>query len=131
MKSRYKNLLEGLGYDVECLGAILISDLIDDVIELMKCGLSKSEIVELLPRYYLEHYHFDYEIGRNRYMNEIDIFLNSKKITKKTKIINKKFNLLYKNYNLEDLVIFLGKYFYNVDMGISDEIKVYKKRLVK
>ena len=127
MKEKYKIILEGLGYDVDCLGALLFSDLIDVVVDLRKSGKNKNEIIELLPRYYLEFYHFIYEIGMKTFYSELGDFLNSKVITKKTKVTNKRFKLLYKNYTLDDLLWYFGNYFYSVEVGKIEEIKVFKK----
>ena len=66
MKDEYKVVFEGLGYNVKSKGAMFFGDLIGDVRELLKEGKTEEEIKELLPRYYVEYYHFCYEVGSGR-----------------------------------------------------------------
>ena len=58
MSADYREILENLGFDMKKKGAIFFIDLIGDVQNLLKEGKSEEEIKELLPRYYLEYYHF-------------------------------------------------------------------------
>ena len=59
MKSRYKNLLDKLGYDTSSVGAMFFGDLISEVSDLLKSSKSEKEVIEMLPSIYLENYHFD------------------------------------------------------------------------
>lgn len=127
MKSRYKNLLDNLGYDTSSVGAMFFSDLIDEVYGLLMNGKSEKEVIELLPCIYLENYHFDYGVGKKTYFIEINKFLDSKIIDKYSRVINRRFSLLNKDYNLDELVMLLAKYYFDIDKGNKREIKVYRK----
>jgi hypothetical protein len=126
LKDRYKNLLDNLGYDTSCVGAMFFSDLIDEVYEYLMNGKSEEEVINLLPCIYLENYHFDYGVGRKTYFFEIEKFLDSKVIDKKSRIINRRFSLLSGSFSLEGLILFFSKYFYDIDNGNKKEIKTYK-----
>lgn len=130
MKSRYKNLLDNLGYDTSSVGAMFFSDLLDETYGLLVNGKSEEEVIELLPSIYLENYHFDYGVGRKTYFIEINNFLESKKIDKKSRIINRRFSLLKNQLSLDEFILFLSKYFYDIDKGNKKEIKVYKKSTI-
>ena len=130
MKSRYKNLLDNLGYDTSSVGAMFFTDLIDETYGLLVNGKSEEEVIELLPSIYLENYHFDYGVGRKTYFIEINNFLESKKIDKKSRVINRRFSLLKNQLSLDELILFLSKYFYDIDKGNKKEIKVYKKSTI-
>ena len=125
MKSRYKNLLDNLGYDTSSVGAMFFIDLIDETYGLLVDGKSEEEVINMLPCIYLENYHFDYGVGRKTYFIEINKFLDSKVIDKKSKVINRRFSLHKKEFSLDELVMFLSKYFYDIDNGNKKKIKVY------
>lgn len=125
MKSRYKNLLDNLGYDTSSVGAMFFIDLIDETYGLLVDGKSEEEVINMLPSIYLENYHFDYGVGRKTYFIEINKFLDSKVIDKKSKVINRRFSLHKKEFSLDELVMFLSKYFYDIDNGNKKKIKVY------
>jgi len=127
LKSRYKNLLDNLGYDTSSVGAMFFSDLIDEVYGLLMNGKSEKEVIELLPCIYLENYHFDYGVGKKTYFIEINKFLDSKIIDKYSRVINRRFSLINKDYNLDELVMLLAKYYFDIDKGNKREIKVYRK----
>lgn len=126
MKSRYKKLLDNLGYDTSSVGAIFFTDLIDETYGLLVDGKSEEEVFKLLPSIYLENYHFDYGVGRKTYFIEINKFLDSKEIDKRSRVINRRFDLLKNKLSLEELIMFISTYFYNVDKGIKKEIKLYQ-----
>ncbi len=126
MKNRYKILLDNLGYDTSTVGAMFFGDLIDEAYQLFVDGKSEEEVLFFLPRIYLENYHFDYGVGKKTYFNEINAFLDSKRINKKSRVINRRFSLLRRRLSLDEFVIFISKYFYDVDMGEKKEIKVYR-----
>ena len=130
MKSRYKNLLDNLGYDTSSVGAMFFSDLIDEVYGLLMNGMSEEEVIELLPSIYLENYHFDYGVGKKTYFIEIEKFLDSKVIDKRSRVINRRFSLLKNQLSLDEFILFLSKYFYDIDNGNKKEIKVYKKSTI-
>ena len=106
MKSRYKNLLDNLGYDTSSVGAMFFIDLIDETYGLLVDGKSEEEVINMLPSIYLENYHFDYGVGRKTYFIEINKFLDSKVIDKKSKVINRRFSLHKKEFSLDELVMF-------------------------
>ena len=130
MKSRYKNLLDNLGYDTSSVGAMFFIDLIDETYGLLVDGKSEEEVINMLPSIYLENYHFDYGVGRKTYFIEINKFLDSKVIDKKSKVINRRFSLHKKEFSLDEFVMFLSKYFYDIDNGNKKKIKVYSLKKV-
>jgi len=106
---------------------MFFSDLIDEVYGLLMNGKSEKEVIELLPCIYLENYHFDYGVGKKTYFIEINKFLDSKIIDKYSRVINRRFSLINKDYNLDELVMLLAKYYFDIDKGNKREIKVYRK----
>ena len=115
MNSEYEGLFKNLGYDVKLKGAMLFNDLLDEVRNLLKEGMSDKEIKEFLPSIYLEYYHFCYEIGRYKYFNELDAFCNSRKVTKKNMSTNRKVMNMRPNMNLENSLLFFSKYYNNLE----------------
>ena len=122
--------MDNLGYDTSSVGAMFFTDLIDETYGLLVSGKSVDEVINMLPSIYLENYHFDYGVGRKTYFIEINNFLESKKIDKKSRVINRRFSLLKNQLSLDELILFLSKYFYDIDKGNKKEIKVYKKSTI-
>ena len=118
--------MDSLGYDTSSVGAIFFTDLIDEVYSFFSKGRNEKEIAELLPSIYLENYHFDYGVGRKRYFIEIENFLESKVIDKKSRKVNRRLSLLKNKLTLDELIIFLSKYFYELDKDKKKQIHAYE-----
>ena len=118
--------MDNLGYDTSSVGAKFFLDLIDETYGLLVKGMSVDEVTKMLPCIYLENYHFDYEVGRHDYFKEINNFLDSKVINRRSRTINRRFDLLKNKLTLDDLIMFFSTYFYQVDKGERKEIKTYK-----
>ena len=118
LKNEYKEVFESMGYDVELKGAIFFQSLMDGVCELLNKGIEDQEIKKLLPRYYLEDYHFFFEISKERYFKELCEFGLSinKKNDKKTTKIN--------DFNLENTLLFLSKMVNNKEEKSKEFMKV-------
>ena len=78
MAVKYQEELEKAGYNVQLPGAVFFGDLVDDVIDLLVEGKNDEEIKELLPRYYVDYYHFYYEVGKKRYFDSLNEFFKSR-----------------------------------------------------
>jgi hypothetical protein len=123
--TEYKLLLRRLGYDVESKGAVYFLDLIDDVRRLLNEGYNADEVKELLPRYYLENYHFYYEVGRYKYMGELEKFCSSRVVNKKNSAFNRRILKSRGNMNIEDSLIFFAEYFNKLEQKEANKNKVY------
>jgi hypothetical protein len=109
-------LLGKLGYNINCKGVYYFVDLIDDVRNALKEYDDINFIKkEMLPRYYLEGYHFAFEVGKYRYFEELDKFCNSRVITRKNKKINREIMNCKNNMNVHDTLIFIAKYYNNLE----------------
>lgn len=108
MNIGYKGILSELGYDTDLLGSMFFIDLLGDVCTLLNEGKDNEEIRKLLPSYYLEYYHFCYEVPRVKYFKELDKFCNSRVVSDDTKSANKELMDGVPNLELEDLLILLA-----------------------
>lgn len=127
MLDEYKGVLEKFGFDVNTKGFVLFADVTQEIQQLFNEGKTEEEIRELLPSYYLEHYHFIHEIGRNKYFEELKTFCNTRKVPEKQeKLTGKEFGSLPKT-GLDDAVIFFAKYFNSQSKGEFDGKKVFVK----
>ena len=123
MNSDYQMVFEGLGYNVKSKGAMFFGDLIGDVRELLKEGKTEEEIKELLPRYYVEYYHFCYEgIGREKYLNELRNFCAERTVNEQT-------NKFVLPLGVEDSLLFFAKMF-NGEEKDNDKAKVNVKEII-
>lgn len=109
-KEDQKNLLKELGYSLDSLGSVFFLDLVGDVISLLEEQKSKKDIKILLPRYYLEYYHFYYEIGRYQYLQELESFCQKRKQSIKTNKRFKKILRIDANSSVEDTIISFSQY---------------------
>ena len=125
MKSRYKNLLDKLGYDTSRVGAMFFGDLISEVSDLLKSSKSEKEVIEMLPSIYLENYHFDYGVGKRTYFIELNKFLLKKKNINNIDDDIELFNYFNSLHTLDELVIFFCKYTINLECNDKSDNKVY------
>ena len=123
MYEYYKGEFKELGFDVDSKGFVLFADLLQDVRGLFAEGKTEEEIRELLPRYYLEQYHFVQEIGKFTYFAELTAFCES---STKSKRINKdkKVNGVLPKMGLDDYVIFFAKKF-NSKNNENKDVRLY------
>ena len=127
MNNEYKGVLEKFGFDINTKGAILFLDLVVEIKELFKEGKTEEEIRKVLPSYYLEHYHFIHEIGRDKYFKELRSFCDNRKISEKqTELNGKEFGSLPK-IGLDDSIIFFSRYFSNLEKKEFEGQKLFVK----
>ena len=115
------NFMRSIGYNIDNKGGMFFIDLMGHVVELMKEGKAVDEIKQLIPRYYVEYYHFCYEISRFEYLKELENFCKTGYILK-AKGEKKK-----RNEPIEDKLIRLSKRFIKNQTIIDINAKVYKK----
>jgi len=109
----FKDVLKQFGFDVECRGTEFFIDIIKEIQSLLDIGLSDLEIIDYLPRCYLENYHFFYEVGANKYFFELDYFLSSCSFSLKS------------NLSRSEILLYWAKYL-NADSDEVIKMKVYK-----
>jgi len=110
LQKQYKELLANLGYDVSLKGAAYFIELIDEVRELFREGKSDEEIKELLPRYYLEYYHFILEVGGVKYMKELKKFSESRRIERAKDDFKGQSLMFSKATTIEDNLLSISRY---------------------
>jgi len=126
MKDEYKEVLRKLGYNIKKDGFAYFVDLIEDVRCLLReFNGDENKIRDLLPSFYLEYYHFVYEVGRKIYMYNLYDFYNSRSSSSKK-------NKLGSKSNLESELIMISKYFnYLEDNDIQINKNVSKRKILK
>lgn len=164
MENQVRDTLVELGYDVNLLGAKYVEEVVfqliafisnsqeQDRIKLDKITLKNIEnssnsieeieekvlderIKEMLPRFYLEAYHFDLEVGANTYFKRINEFFESKRAKSKNAELHRK---IFKNgyADFSDAIVLLAKYFSSDSKELldtkqkvdADKSNVYIKR---
>lgn len=95
IKNEYSDVLKKEGYNVETNGAMFFGSLLDEVRALLAEGKTEEEIKLLLPRYYVEDYHFFFEVGKDRYFKELYDFCASKKAPEGSTGMNLETSLLF------------------------------------
>ena len=88
----YKSLMGMLGYDVTKKGLYLFVSLAEEIRDLLKEEKSHSDILEMLPTLLREEYHFALEIRKDKYMEMLEDFTNSRKVTKENQQLRRKAN---------------------------------------
>lgn len=124
----YKSLMGMLGYDVTKKGLYLFVSLAEEVRDLLKAEKSHYEILEMLPTLLREEYHFALEMRKDSYMEMLEEFLNSRKITPENQQINTSFRLEKENLPLGNALIFFAEYFNyieRIDLHTKEMIKKY------
>lgn len=122
MNIEQKNILRALGFDTEVKGAKYFLDIVEDITyELLK-GTDEESIIEKIPSFCLEYYHFYYEVGKNTFYKELTSF-HEKRRTHKNKSFDKTiYESVYKdtkNPSLETSMLAVSKYI--VDKKITPE----------
>ena len=143
MSSQHKNLLKELGFDTNLMGTIYFVSICEQIQELIdsndgnldkaleKIPHSFHGIYDYINSLYLEDYAFYFECGKNKYMEAMDEFINSKKIVnQEQEELNKKvFGITY-NYemNKEDLILVLCMYLNNKQKEQDNkDLKILKR----
>jgi len=122
-----RETFRSLGYNVDLVGANMYFDIIYEVIDGVKNGLSNEALREMIPAYCLELYHFCYEVGKIRFFDFINEFLNSKK-----KIRKKKQTISVNGISREDLgfdnqLIYYAKYFIRKERELKPNMEYVKR----
>ena len=79
-----KEFYENLGFDTNFTGSALFDDLVEEVKSLLDTeNIKKSDIMKVLPSIEVEYYHFFYEIGRFKYFEDLQSFLDSRFLDRK------------------------------------------------
>ncbi len=118
------DFMRDIGYDIDSKGGMLFIDLMGHVVELQREGKSVEDIKEIIPRYFIEYYHFCYEISRFEYLKELELFC------KKGYILKSKGEKKKRNESIEDKLIRLSKRYIKNQKMIEINSKIYKKTIV-
>lgn len=124
----YKSLMGMLGYDVTKKGLYLFVSLAEEVRDLLKEEKSHAEILEMLPALLREEYHVAFEMRKANYMEMLNDFANSRKVTPENQQLNQSFRLEKDNLPLGNALIFFAEYFNyieRIDKHTKEMIKKY------
>lgn len=124
----YKSLMGMLGYDVTKKGLYLFVSLAEEVRDLLKEEKSHAEILEMLPALLREEYHVAFEMRKANYMEMLNDFTNSRKVTPENQQLNQSFRLENENLPLGNALIFFAEYFNyieRIDKHTKEMIKKY------
>ena len=124
----YKSLMGMLGYDVTKKGLYLFVSLAEEVRDLLKEEKSHAEILEMLPALLRDEYHIAFEMRKANYMEMLDDFTNSRKVTPENQQLNQSFRLEKENLPLGNALIFFAEYFNyieNIDLHTKQMLKKY------
>lgn len=126
----YKSLMGMLGYDVTKKGLYLFVSLAEEIRDLLKEEKSHSEILEMLPTLLREEYHFALEMRKDKYMEMLNEFNDSRKVTPENKQLNASFRLSKENLPLGNALLFFAEYFNyieRIDTHTKEMIKKYSQ----
>lgn len=126
----YKSLMGMLGYDVTKKGLYLFVSLAEEVRDLLKEEKSHTEILEMLPALLRDEYHIAFEMRKANYMEMLDDFTNSRKVTPENQQLNQSFRLEKDNLPLGNALIFFAEYFNyieRIDLHTKEMIKKYSE----
>ena len=126
----YKSLMGMLGYDVTKKGLYLFVSLAEEIRELLKEEKSHAEILEMLPALLREEYHVAFEMRKANYMEMLNDFTNSRKVTPENQQLNQSFRLDKENLPLGNALIFFAEYFNyieRIDTHTKEMIKKYSE----
>ena len=107
----YKSLMGMLGYDITKKGIYLFVSLAEEVRDLLK-----------------EEYHFAFEMRKANYMELLNDFTNSRKVTLENRQLNATFRLEEENLPLGNALLFFAEYFNyieRIDKHTKEMIKKY------
>ena len=125
MLEQYKSLMELLGYDVNKKGLYLFVCLAEEIRELLKEEKTHEEIIEMLPSIMLEEYRFAFEMRKSSYMELLNDFNNSRKVTPANHQLNVCFKL-EKNLPLPNALIVFAEYF-----NYIEKVDEHTKMMIK
>ena len=126
----YKSLMGMLGYDVTKKGLYLFVSLAEEIRDLLKEEKSHSEILEMLPTLLREEYHFALEMRKDKYMEMLNEFNDSRKVTPENRQLNASFRLSKENLPLGNALLFFAEYFNyieRIDKHTKEMIKKYSE----
>lgn len=126
----YKSLMGMLGYDVTKKGLYLFVSLAEEIRDLLKEEKSHAEILEMLPALLREEYHVAFEMRKANYMEMLNDFTNSRKVTPENQQLNQSFRLDKENLPLGNALIFFAEYFNyieRIDKHTKEMIKKYSE----
>lgn len=124
--NNYKALMGMLGYDVSKKGLYLFVSLSEDVRDLLKEEKSHAEILEMLPSLLSEESNFVLENDKKDYMDTLNEFINSRKVTPQNQQLNTSFKLKKENLPLGEALIFFAEYF-----NYIEKIDLHTKKMIK
>ena len=126
------NFYESIGFDSDLDGCTYFDDLVEEVRKILDTEeLSFDKIKKILPTIELESYHFFFEVGRSKYLEDIEEFLKSRFLNKnkykKSKSIYSKIFGSNDYINMDKSIYKLAKYM-NRQRNLQDN---HVKYLVK
>ena len=119
---QYKLLMDMLGYDTNKKGFALFVNVAEEVRDLLKQEMSHDDIMAVLPSLFLEEYHFFLDMSKTRYMELLEDFVNSRKVTRKNASLNACFKLQKENLPLNGALVFFAEYFNYIE-NINEHTK--------
>ena len=122
MIDQYKQLTDMLGYDTNKKGFALFVNVAEEVRDLLKQEMSHDDIMAVLPSLFLEEYHFFLDMSKTRYMELLEDFVNSRKVTRKNASLNACFKLQKENLPLNGALVFFAEYFNYIE-NINEHTK--------
>lgn len=123
----YKSLMGMLGYDISKKGLFLFVSLAEEVRDLLRQEKSHEEILAMLPALLKEEYHFALEMRKSAYMEMLNEFVDSRKVTPENQQLNTSFRLEKDNLPLGNALIFFAEYFNYIE-SIDKHIKKMMKK---
>ena len=117
----YNEFMRNVGYNIDTKGGMFFIDLMGHVVDMINEGKTEEEIRELIPRYYVEYYHFCYEISRFEYLKELELFCKTGYMLK-SKGEKKK-----RNESIEDKLIRFSRRYIKEQRISEVNKKIYKK----
>ena len=122
MIDQYKQLMDMLGYDTNKKGFALFVNVAEEVRDLLKQEMSHDDIMAVLPSLFLEEYHFFLDMSKTRYMELLEDFVNSRKVTRKNASLNACFKLQKENLPSNGALVFFAEYFNYIE-NINEHTK--------
>ncbi len=133
LEDNKKDFYEKLGFDSSLDGCAMFDDLVEEIRLLLDTkDLKLSEVLEILPSIELEYYHFFYEIGRYKYLDNLQEFVNSRFISRQR--IKKSRERYIKVFNTNDpltvekSIYKLAKSLNRQDILQKDDVKTFVKK---
>lgn len=102
--AKYIALFNKLGYHTEKVGSLYFFNVLDEVRNELKNNVEDDEIKAKLPSFYLEDYHFFFEVTKTVYMERINDFLTDRRDVDNDIIKS------IEGLDLEDILLVFAKY---------------------